>query len=428
MNNPARILIPGRVKICNITMKSGNRNYLSSALLWLLFAGIGLFHCSVQQGLKRQKRISEFPVILRTIPLTGRLIEQETRNPVADAKLFISGTSITTSTDTFGVFHFENIPFGMHRMMIFLSGYYPVVRSIGVSPEYQDSVIIAVPGASFIRQDTCRTDQAKIHMLEIQVNELRKALSGCSEEIALFRDYLIGHQPECQIMNPEVIEYKRENNNRGFFISYTMREPLILENRFLGYSMTVFFQKAIFKEFRYIYQINYSASIQFMEMETADQKQMNEWKKERQHVYEGSFRHFLSALATRQIEQEGFVLYRPPHVNPQGKPLLGYGTRQPEWTLIYDPYQFVRQLARNRYELDFEGIIRVSYIFKGLGDKAERTWGLTGKGQSSTIQLINGPIRFNRYGHLLSLNTPHFTEYWKTVQVSEMLPLFYRPD
>ena len=408
---------------------SSNETYrLSAGTLFILTAVIIIISCAGRQNLKRTDRITSFPVILQTIPVTGRLIEQETQRPVANATLHISGTSITASTDSTGLFDFPEVPIGMHRMMIHIPEYYPLVRSIGASPLALDSLLIAVPAASFMPHDTCRTVQGKIRMLEMQIGQLRKALSGCSEEIGLFQDYLIGHQPECTIMNPEVIEYKRETNKRGFIISYTLREPLVLENRFLGYQMKVFFKKAVFKEYRTVYYLDYTAGIQFSEMNASDEGQFRGWQKARCQVYEGSFRHFLSALATRHIEQEGFVLYRPPHVSPQGRPLLGYGTRQPEWAVIHEPYQFVRKLDGNRFELDFDGIIRVSYIFKGLGDKGGGTWGLTGKGQSSTIQLTNGPIQFNRYGHLVSLNTPHFTEYWKTIQVSEMLPLNYRPD
>lgn len=359
----------------------------------------------------------------------GHLVQQPSLEPLSMAKMYIAGTSMVAMTDTTGLFHLKNIPTGEHQLMIDLPGYYPVVLGIDIKPEMIVPFRIEVPEKSLIAKDTCQTEDSRIVMLEHQIADLRRKLSKCSEEIALFSRYLVGHQPECKIVNPEVIEYKREENKHGFLIHYTLRHPLILKNEYTGYRMTVFLQNAVFREYHYKYSINYSATVSYEPLKSNDARQCKFWRRMRRHVYEGSFRNFLVALAENTLVQEGFVLYRPSQVNMEGRALLGYSNQQSSWSLVYDIQElFVRDEEHDNFILSFDSMIRVAYILKGLGDKSTAEWGLSGDGQSSTIQLVSGPIQFNKYGHLLGYSKPHFSGYWKTTQISERLPLYYNPN
>ena len=380
--------------------------------------------CATNRLTYHDESVSGFPIILPSISLMGHLVFQSSLEPVPMADLYIAGTSISAMTDSVGMFHLKNIPTGERQLMIELPGYFPVVLEIDVKSE-----IVEVPEKSLVAKDTCQTYDSRIEMLELQVADLRRKLSICSEEIILFANYLVGHQPECEIINPEAIDYRREDNKQGFIIHYSLRHPLILENRYLGYRMTVFLQKAVFREYQYKYSIDYDASVNYESFESADTKQIKFWNQMRRRVYEGSFRNFLVALVYNNLDQEGFVLYEPSQINMEGRALLGFSNQQSNWSILYDIQKMItRNDDGESCQLNFGGMIRVAFIMKGLGDKSGTEWGLTGDGQSSTIQLVNGPIQFNRYGHLLGYSQPRFSGYWQTTQISELLPLDYNPN
>lgn len=394
-----------------------------------LIVSLLLISCSSNQMADYQDVTSGFPIILQGTSLMGHLVCETTQEPVPMAKMYVKGTSITSMTDTSGLFHLKNIPVGKRTLMIDVPGYFPVVMGLDVQSEIVIPFRIEIPEKSLVATDTCQTTEARVEMLEHQIIDLRYKLSKCSEEIALFEKYMVGHQSECKIINPEVIDYVCEENKHGFTIHYNLRHPLILENNYTGYRMTVFWEKAVFREYYYKYSIDYTASVNFESIESVDLKQVKYWNRMRRHVYEGSFRNFLVALVHNNLDQEGFVLYQPSQVNMEGRALLGYSNQQSAWSLVYEPQKlFSRAEKSQAYTLAFDGMIRVTYILKGLGDKSTSEWGLTGDGQSSTVQLVNGPIQFNQYGHTIGYIQPHFSGYWKTTQISELLPLDYNPN
>lgn len=401
------------------------RRLFFSAYLLLLIV-ICVLSCTAQKELINNKPVFDFPVLLPTTQLIGHLVDSETSQPIKNARLFIGGNSIFSKTDSIGTFHFKNIPLGMHDLMVMLAGYYPLILRIEVSSEFHSPFLLEVPSKALVRKDTCQNNESRVQMLQMQIADLRRKLSKCSEEITLFRNYIIGNQPECRIINPDVIEYERKEHKSGYVVHYQMRHPLLIKNDFLGYHMTVFFKKAVFKELHNIYSIDYYASVHFKEMQPVDEKQMSLWNRNRRSVYDGSFRNFLMALANRQVEQEGFVLYMPPQTNTLGINSLGVASQDPTWSYVHDPYQFIKQIDHETYELNFEGMLRITNVYNDLGSRSRRLWGLTGQGQSSIIQLVDGPVQFNKYGHQTNLVNPNFSEYWKTKQVSELLPLNYK--
>lgn len=395
-------------------------------LLLVLSGILGFFQCAAQKEFTRKKEIVDFPVLVPTTQIIGNLVQAETDQPIQSAQLFINGNSISSRTDSMGTFQFRNIPTGLHDLMIDVEGHFPIILRIDISSKFYSPFLLEIPSSALIQRDTCQTNDSRVEMLQIQIADLRHKLSQCSEEINLFKKYIIGNQPLCHLVNPDVIDYERKDHKSGYVIHFTLRHPLILENRYLGYRMTVFFKKAVFKEIHQIYSIDYYASIHFKELLSDEIRQINAWKRNRRQVFEGSFRNFLMALANGQVEQEGFILYMPPQSNSLGIGGLGIASQDPTWSYVHDPYQFVKQINHETYELDFKGMLRVTNVYKDLGSRSRRLWGLSGQGQSSIIQLVDGPIQFNKYGHQTNLIHPNFSEYWKTTQVSELLPLNYK--
>ena len=120
-----------------------------------------------------------------------------------------------------------------------------------------------------------------------------------------FLDNFIGTSAlakDCKLKNPGTIRFrynKKENILKAF-----ADEPILLENRALGYTL-----KYDLKTFEY----NYSSGIfyfqgypLFEEMQTTRKRVRERWENRRAESYEGSLMHFMRSLFRNKLIEEGF--------------------------------------------------------------------------------------------------------------------------
>src|ERR1700761_1735959 len=70
------------------------------------------------------------PASSEEFTITGRILNQKDRKPVADSNVFINNTTIGTKTDNAGNFTLSDIKPGKHRLVISIIGFENYSREI----------------------------------------------------------------------------------------------------------------------------------------------------------------------------------------------------------------------------------------------------------------------------------------------------------
>lgn len=213
--------------------------------------------------------------------------------PVPGCSVFINNTSKGTMSDNNGNFQLNDVPGGKHEL---------IVSSIG----YETSVY------SFSSEQLPL--QLRIE-LQVKVKELQNVVVEPSEEQGwdrwgkLFTDNFIGYTPNamhCKIKNQKAIKFRYyKKSNR--VIAYA-DEPIILENRALGYKISYKLEE---------FEVNFKTHISvffgypfFEDMDSNRKGRMSKWKRNRDKAYYGSMMHFMRSLYADSIAQNGFEARR----------------------------------------------------------------------------------------------------------------------
>lgn len=220
--------------------------------------------------------------------VSGKVIN-ENGEPSQGASVFISNTTIGSIADAAGEFHLTRLPPGNLEVVITFIGYEPL---------------------SFIITQSKR-NKRYIFKLHHQAKELAPVILGLHLEEngwkkwgETFTKGFIGnsaYSKNCTIKNKGILKFFYNDSILSAYAS----EPLQIENKALGYDITVTL-------IRFSYDtrsddVDYRVYSLFKEMEGSDDETI-EWKKNRERVYAFSLMHFMRALYTHNFKNEGYEI------------------------------------------------------------------------------------------------------------------------
>lgn len=221
--------------------------------------------------------------------LKGKVLAADTKQPIHLANVFLSNTSIGTLTNAEGLFTIDHFPPGRYDVVVSCIGYESYVATIQYA---QLPLTIEV------------NLKPRINILdEVIVEPYEK--NGWEKYGQFFMDNFIGTSAlskDCKLKNPQTVRFrynKKENTLRAF-----ADEPIILENRALGYIL-----KYDLKTFEYNYSTRimyYQGYPLFEEMETGRKRLEKKWEEKRADAYYGSLMHFMRSLFRNKLIEEGF--------------------------------------------------------------------------------------------------------------------------
>ena len=223
---------------------------------------------------------------------SGTVLSADGKQPVAFASVYLSNTSIGTTTNSSGVFTFQNFPKGRFDL---------IVSCIGFEP-YQTNV-----ESSNLQAITIYLKPRNNDLNEVVVQSYEK--DGWSKWGKLFIETFVGtsiYAQSCTIKNTNAIRF-RFNKKENILTAFAY-EPLIIENDALGYEIKydlISYEYYIGKSLLY-----YSGYPFYTEMETSRKGKIKRWNNNRNEVYIGSVMHFMRALYRNTFEQENFELRR----------------------------------------------------------------------------------------------------------------------
>jgi len=224
--------------------------------------------------------------------IKGRVTDEGTGLPVANANIFINKTSKGTTTNVEGFFKLGDIPNGKYEL---------VISCIG----FQTQVVI-------FNEDSLPME-LKID-LHIKVKELENVTVETFVEGdwkrwgEAFTENFIGttdNAARCKIVNKEAIRFKYYKESDR--LSASSNVPLLIENNALGYK--IIFQLEEF-EVNFKQQSLLFAGYELMEDMSKNNEVPERWKRKRLESYQGSLMHFMRSLYNNQLQQEGFNVKR----------------------------------------------------------------------------------------------------------------------
>ncbi len=238
-------------------------------------------------------------------------ISNETGQPVAGCSVFISNTVRGTSSAADGSFRLGDFPAGKHDLIISAVGYETRVFNIS---DGQLPLTLNV-------------------VMKIKVKELENVTVEPSDEVSwaewgkVFTDNFIGtteNASQCHIKNTDDIHLRFYKKSRRL-VAYS-EKAVIIENNALGYIIHYQLEdfEADFEKGSVVF-LGYSL---YEEM-TGKEKLIERWEKSRQKAYEGSVMHFMRAIYTNRLQEEGFeTRYLYHRENEEKRRVMG----------VYQPY------------------------------------------------------------------------------------------
>ena len=208
--------------------------------------------------------------------------------PLPGANVYLSGTTRGAVSRADGSFHIADLPPGAYRVVASMIGY--DVEGVAVSLAPGDTVELAIRLAEVVREvGTVEVRAERDRRWERRFQRFREQLLGESENAA-----------HCEILNPYVLDFR----GRWGALVATASEPLVIENRALGYRLVYDLQTFEGSHT----SLSYHGDERFEELAPADSAEARRWDRARRIAYRGSMRHLLRSLLTGTTEAEGFTL------------------------------------------------------------------------------------------------------------------------
>ncbi len=234
---------------------------------------------------------------MKYVQITGMVYDQK-RKAIENAQVFLASSALGAYTRGSGMFRIKNVPPGTYDLIVYKEGY-------------------------GLRQFTVTVDASRKNNFNFRLKSKPPAaatVEGSAKDtkdhekkVKKFREGFFSTTPnsyESKIINPEVLEFP-EDNSASF--KAAAQEPLVFENRALGYKVTYFL-----KEFEITINFTkYHGFTRFEELTAESGEEAHKWRLNRLKAFRGSPTHFFASLFENYLWQakdnavlksEGFIV------------------------------------------------------------------------------------------------------------------------
>lgn len=377
------------------------------------------------------------------LQVKGRVVDNQTNEPLPHASVFVSNTTISTSTNVNGEFSLA-VKAGSYELIISYVGYEPIVYQLNT-----DSL-----AASYLFKLTLQE-----HLLnEVEVQARRD--SSWYVNLEVFKENFLGRSAvarKCKLLNPEVLIIAFDPQTGVMEVK--ARDFLRIENPDLGYHL-----KYVLTEFNYFTQEKYIITLGYptYELMRGNKAKQRRWERKRKRAYQGSIMHFVRTLRMKRLEEQGFNLrrlYREPNPERPSEAEITEARRQlkarsPDAALPADDpvsitlsraslpkmierldtariaYAEYLHTADEKVAIHFTGCFQVVYT----GEREEMAYVQSTSMfhsrrptlQTSVISLGDNPVTLEESGGVTEPLGILFEGYWSWEKVGDMLPLDYQ--
>lgn len=227
--------------------------------------------------------------------LTGSVTDATTGKPMPFANVYVNGSTRGTITDEKGVYTLTGVPLGTVEIAASFVGYQPARQTIrfdNTTPQRANFQL--KPSEQTLEAVTVRGNPKQ---WERQLRQFKKQLFG---------------EPfggQCLLVNSEVISFNEAKDH----LYATANEPLIIENQALGYRLIYALQHFDATSSGNVYS---AGTARFEELKPQNERQANQFRRNRLTAYKGSIRHLMASLADNTFKEAGFLVYQEDVTKP----------------------------------------------------------------------------------------------------------------
>jgi len=369
--------------------------------------------------------------------LEGVVYDQEDRKPISFSMVFLANTSIGTLTDESGKFSLS-VPKGRFELVISKLGYQKTVK------ELNSGISLDLPLTIFLQKAEHQLDS-------LEINEKRDP--RWYQNLQIFKNNFFG-QSDNSIQTVLVNEKRLilDDLTSPGYLNARSNEPLKILNRNLGYEID--YDLVVFE-----YQVRERSLISggyplFRPTPIKSKSKQKEVEKNRLTAYHGSLMHFLRAVHSNSLNEEGFEVYRLQRIPNPDRPsdqeiaamaekirsgetlqidLKAFSelSRKPKFIQIVDPnpLDFSKITSKNQ-----EGDIVIEFkdhlLVKNTKFPPHSSYFINFKPgrQESVIYLPEGKITIQENGNHFPAFDLFLEGYMSWLKVADLLPLDYWPN
>ena len=225
--------------------------------------------------------------------ISGKIIDDATKQPLQGASVFAENTTIGTATNDQGFFSLR-LPGGGYSIVVTFTGYQTETKRVTAGDAGNNDIVIEIK-------------KKEKSLEEFVVKSTAEVADGLQKYGGFFLENFIGKTANskfCTIKNKDVLHfYFSKKRNR---LKVLATEPVLIENLALGYNI-----KYTMDSFTHEYNSAatvYSGYPLFEEMAGNDEAQKVNWLANRKIAYNGSVLHFMRSLYNKQLKEEGFEI------------------------------------------------------------------------------------------------------------------------
>jgi len=379
--------------------------------------------------------------------ITGRVIDGATDEPLQFVTIFITNTTLGTTTSEKGSFSIS-LPPGRHEIIVSMVGYGPIV--------YPLEILTSGKAPAPLLFKLTQTETA---LNSVSVKAKRDP--SWYDNLEVFKTNFLGRSKvasQCKLTNPDnlIIVFDPANGT----LKVESKELMVIENPVLGYKVSY-----LLVEFNYDLNQKYVSYLGYPRFEPmkGSKSRQKRWHKNRLKAYNGSAMHFVRTLRQKKLEEEGFNLRRLIRVPNPDRPTeeeFAEARRQLQTlgnsTTLTENHPLNRILAKtslpkilerldttrvpykeyvteqgNEVRLSFDGYFQIVYT----GEKEEAAYVAASSPfrtrqptyQTSVISMKEEQVFLEKSGSISDPLALVFEDYWGWEKVGDMLPLDYEP-
>ena len=332
--------------------------------------------------------------------VVGTVTDSSSEEVLRDAHVFIASSLIGTATDHEGSFTLDEVPPGAHRVVVSMLGYEP-------------ATVDTLFRANTVYEINLDLKSITVELEEIVINA--RLARRWQRRLRKFTRLFLGeteNSSHATILNPEVLSF----TSRLGKLSATASEPLIIENRALGYRLQYYL-----KEFFYFGNtIKYDGEPSFTELTPTDSTEWAYWQSNRIKAFHGSQRHFLLSLMAGKTQEDGFQVHRRFSLEPNHA-RFSIDTDQ----LLLPGPTLLEQL------LTFHGVLEITYMNESEDEnfkvwQRQPSWSRP-QPQRSFMELNSGPTLIDESGEVIDPYGVIVYGYYAFERIADKIPKEYRP-
>jgi len=342
----------------------------------------------------------------------GNVRDSVTNETLPFASVFFSGTTFGTTSDKDGNFVLKADTPGTYDLVVSFTGFNTFFTQVDLNAPSSREINVALITDSRLIGGVTVTAK-KDQRWRYNLREFKKIFLGTSENVS-----------ETVIVNEDILNFDDNTANRTF--EAYASEPLIIENKALGYRVTY-----LLENFMVFYDYNYSTFYgfpAFEDMTKEGKKPKKKWIRNRNKAYYGSVEHFMRELYVGNTYDAGFRVNKAKDIEGMGR--------------VFDSNDFlinriVKPSAEGvRKEFNFKDYLYVTYLeeqpspnyrVSRFGKTSQIS---TGSGQMSWISMADSTqmVQFEKSGYMVNPLAIVLEGYWSFEKVADLLPTNYQPN